>query len=32
VEQRTVLSAIGYDGEKADPTGRRLAIEVTKAW
>lgn len=32
VEQRTVLSAIGYDGEKADPTGRRLAIEVTKKW
>lgn len=32
VEQRTVLSAIGYDGEKADPTGRRLSIEITKSW
>lgn len=32
VEQRTVLSALGYDGEKADPTGRRVAFEVTKSW
>lgn len=32
VEQRTVLSAIGYDGEKADPTGRRLSIEITRSW
>ncbi|WP_244906814.1 TonB-dependent receptor [Caulobacter flavus] len=32
VALRTVLSAIGYDGEKADPTGRRLAIEIVKSW
>jgi iron complex outermembrane receptor protein len=31
-EMRTVLSAIGYDGEKADPTGRRIALELVKSW
>ena len=31
-ELRTVLSAIGYDGEKADPTGRRVALELVKSW
>ncbi|GGL36007.1 TonB-dependent receptor [Caulobacter rhizosphaerae] len=31
-EMRTVVSAIGYDGEKADPSGRRVALEITKSW
>uniref|UniRef100_B0T9D4 TonB-dependent receptor n=1 Tax=Caulobacter sp. (strain K31) TaxID=366602 RepID=B0T9D4_CAUSK len=32
VEYRTVTSALGYDGEKADPTGRRIGLEVVKSW
>lgn len=32
VEMRTIGSAIGYDGEKADPMGRRIAFEVIRAW
>ena len=31
-EIRTVSSAIGYDGEKADPTGRRIGLELVKSW
>ena len=31
-EIRSVTSAIGYDGEKASPMGRLIAIEVARQW
>ncbi|MBO9547118.1 TonB-dependent receptor [Caulobacter sp.] len=31
-EIRSTYSAIGYDGEKASPIGRLVAIEVSRSW
>ena len=31
-EIRSSYSAIGYDGEKASPVGRLIAIEVSRSW
>lgn len=31
-EIRSTTSAIGYDGEKASPVGRLIAVELVKSW
>ncbi|EJL37546.1 outer membrane cobalamin receptor protein [Caulobacter sp. AP07] len=31
-EIRSVTSAVGYDGEKASPVGRLVALELVRAW